>query len=62
LGTDSFAVLFDDLVVSEVVKYYEAGGQRVAIRKNGAVSYLFGDHLGSTNVTANASGTRTGEL
>jgi hypothetical protein len=34
----------------------------VAVRKAGAVSYLFGDHLGSTSVTANASGTRTGEL
>jgi RHS repeat-associated protein/uncharacterized repeat protein (TIGR01451 family) len=62
LRTDSADVRFDDLVVSEVVKYYEIGGQRVAVRKNGAVSYLFGDHLGSTSVTANASGTRTGEL
>ncbi len=60
LRTDSADVRFDDLVVSEVVKYYEIGGQRVAVRKNGAVSYLFGDHLGSTSVTANASGTRTG--
>ncbi|MGB3217757.1 MAG: hypothetical protein WBD79_10165 [Anaerolineae bacterium] len=33
---------FDNLAVSEVVKYYEAGGQRVAMRKNGAVSYLLG--------------------
>jgi RHS repeat-associated protein len=62
LRTDGANVLFDDLVVSEVVKYYEAGGQRVALRKNGALSYLFGDHLGSTSVTANSSGTRTGEL
>ena len=62
LRTDGANVLFDDLVVSEVVKYYEAGGQRVAVRKNGALSYLFGDHLGSTSVTANSSGTRTGEL
>ncbi|MFZ1507396.1 MAG: RHS repeat-associated core domain-containing protein [Anaerolineae bacterium] len=46
-----------------MVKYYEAGGQRAALRKNGAVSYLFGDHLGSTTVTANgASGERTAEL
>ena len=34
----------------------------MAVRKAGAVSYLFGDHLGSTSVTANASGARTGEL
>lgn len=62
LRTDGSNVLFDDLVVAEVVKYYESGGQRIALRKNGAVSYLFGDHLGSTSVTANASGVRTGEL
>ncbi len=62
LRTDSADVRFDDLVVSEVTKYYESRGQRVAMRKNGAVSYVFGDHLGSTSVTANASGTRTGEL
>ncbi|MFZ1707523.1 MAG: RHS repeat-associated core domain-containing protein, partial [Anaerolineae bacterium] len=36
--------------------------QRIALRKNGAVSYLFGDHLGSTSVTADATGVRTGEL
>ena len=62
LRTDASNVLFDNLVVSEVVKYYQAGGQRVALRKNGAVSYLFGDHLGSTSVTADATGVRTGEL
>ncbi len=44
LRTDRADVLFDDLVVAEIIKYYESGGQRVAMRKNGAVSYLFGDH------------------
>ena len=62
LRTDGTTVQFDDVAVSDVVKYYAAGGTRVAVRKAGAVSYLFGDHLGSTSVTANASGTRTGEL
>ncbi len=37
---------------STMVKYYYAGGQRVAMRKGtGAVTYLFGDHLGSTSKT-----------
>ncbi|MCI0478647.1 MAG: hypothetical protein L0Y55_20590 [Anaerolineales bacterium] len=31
------------------------GGKRVALRNN-AVTYLHGDHLGSTNVASNASG------
>jgi RHS repeat-associated protein len=39
-----------------------AGGQRVALRKDDVVSYLLTDHLGSTAVTANTSGVETGEL
>ncbi|MFN8446855.1 MAG: RHS repeat-associated core domain-containing protein [Caldilineaceae bacterium] len=41
---------------SEVTKYYYFGGQRVAMRKNGALTYLHGDHLGSTVLETNASG------
>jgi RHS repeat-associated protein len=37
-------------------KYVYFGKQRVALKKNGAVTYLHGDHLGSTSVTTNASG------
>ena len=36
--------------------YYFAGGQRVAMRTSEGVKYLLGDHLGSTAVTALASG------
>jgi len=32
------------------VKYYSAGSARIAMRKAGVVTYLFGDHLGSTSV------------
>jgi RHS repeat-associated protein len=39
-----------------VTKYYYAAGQRVAMRKNGAVTYLHGDHLGSTSLATDASG------
>ena len=34
----------------------------MALRKNGIVSYLFGDHLGSTSVTADATEVRIAEL
>src|SRR5512145_1539367 len=45
---------------STMVKYYYAGGQRVAMRKGtGAVTYLFGDHLGSTAKTYVNSTTTT---
>ena len=46
--------------------YYYAGGTRVAMREvtsaGSTVSYLFGDHLGSTSITANSSGAYQTEL
>jgi len=49
---------------STMIKYYYAGSQRGAMRKGnpGAVSYLLGDHLGSTSLTANSSGSKVAEL
>jgi hypothetical protein len=49
---------------SQMIKYYYAGGQRVAMRKGnpGTVSFLLGDHLGSTSLTVNSSGARVAEL
>ena len=40
-----------------VTKYYYANGQRVAMRVEGTPYYLLTDHLGSTAITANSSGT-----
>ncbi len=47
--------------------YYYAAGQRVATRQTssagiGDVSYLLSDHLGSTTVTVDKNGQKTGEL
>jgi RHS repeat-associated protein len=42
-----------------VTKYYFAGATRLAVRTNGTLSYLLGDHLGSSSVTTNASGVKT---
>jgi len=39
-----------------VTKYYYAGTQRIAIRENGVLSYIIGDHLGSTSIITDASG------
>jgi hypothetical protein len=49
---------------TSMIKYYYAGSQRVAMRKGnpGTVSFLLGDHLGSTSLTANSSGARVAEL
>ena len=45
-----------------VTKYYFAGAQRVAMRKNGTLYYLLADHLGSTSLTTNTSGALVSEL
>ncbi|HBA92108.1 MAG TPA: hypothetical protein DCZ08_10310, partial [Anaerolineaceae bacterium] len=37
-------------------KYYFAGANRIAMRENGTLTWLISDQLGSTSVTANASG------
>ncbi len=50
----------------ETTSYYYAGLQRIAMRVQIAlqhdVYYLLGDHLGSTNVTLDASGNKIGEM
>jgi hypothetical protein len=46
-----------DSTTTTEVKYYYAAGQRIAMRKAGTLTWLPGDHLTSTTVTANADGT-----
>ena len=36
-------------------KYYSFAGQRVAMRRNGVLTYLHSDHLGSTVLETNPS-------
>ena len=48
--------------VSTMVRYYYANGQRVAMRENSTVYYLLTDHLGSTALTVNSSGSKVAEL
>ncbi len=40
----------------------DRGAQRVALRQGGTLYYLLTDHLGSTAVTVNSSGSKTAEL
>ena len=47
-------VLVND-VVTETVKYYYASGKRIAMSRNGTLSYIFTDHLGGTSVVLNPS-------
>jgi len=39
-----------------ITKYYYAGAQRIAMRTNGTLNYLLGDHLGSTSLVTDATG------
>ena len=47
---------------AEVRKTYSFGGQRVAVRVNGTLSYLYSDHLGSASLTTDADGNVTAEM
>jgi hypothetical protein len=50
----------------KTTKYYSLGGQRVAMKQttggSSVINYLITDHLGSTNVTANADGSLQSEM
>ena len=45
-----------------ITKYYQAGGQRIALRVNGVARWLATDHLGSTALTASETGGRMSEI
>jgi RHS repeat-associated protein/uncharacterized repeat protein (TIGR01451 family) len=52
--------------VLTTTKYYDFGGQRIAVRQitpqTNTLSYLHGDHLGSTSVATSASGAKTSDV
>jgi RHS repeat-associated protein len=60
--TTYFVGNYYEVTGSTVTKYYYAGTQRVAMRKGSTLSYLLGDHLGSTSLTLDASGNMVSEL
>ena len=41
---------------ASITKYYYAGSQRIAMRTNGTLQFLIGDHLGSTSLVTDAAG------
>jgi len=46
-----------NLTTSEVTTHYYLGGKEIAFKKGSTLEYLHTDHLGSTSVTTNTSGT-----
>jgi RHS repeat-associated protein len=52
-------VAYDCVIVSgdrTIIKYYFLGGRQIALRRNGQLFYLHGDHLGSTSVMSYGQG------
>jgi RHS repeat-associated protein len=56
------AVMPNANVGAGVRKYYSAGGVRVAMREDGLLRFLLSDHLGSTSITTDSSGSKISEL
>ena len=63
-STTYFVGAHYEVTDSIVTKYYYAGSQRIALRKNGILNYMastrstqrIGDHLGSTSLVTDANG------
>jgi RHS repeat-associated protein len=55
-STTYFVGTHYELTDGVVTKYYYAGSQRIAMRKNGTLNYIIGDHLGSTSLVTDAAG------
>ena len=52
--------IYEKTDTGAVTKYYHAFGRAVAVRKDGVLSYLLADHLGSTVGAVDAGGTWVG--
>ena len=51
-----------NVTTSQVTRHHYTAGQRMAINQAGMVYWLLTDHLGSTALTFNSSGSKVGEL
>jgi len=60
--TTRFVGNYYQVTDSAVTKYYYAGASRIAMRKDGTLSYLLSDHLGSTSITTDSSGNKVSEM
>jgi RHS repeat-associated protein len=54
--TTYFIGNYYEVTGSTITKYYYAGSQRIAMRENNVLSYIFGDHLGSTSLVTDSNG------
>lgn len=62
VATTYFVGTHYEVTGSTVTKYYYAGSQRIAMRKDGTLNFIVGDHLGSTSLVTDASGNVVSEM
>jgi RHS repeat-associated protein len=55
-GSGAHYQVVNDGTTQTILKYYYAGAQRIAMRTNGTLNFLLGDHLGSTSLVTDANG------
>jgi len=55
-STTYFVNNYYEVTDGVITKYYYAGNQRIAMRKNGTLTFILGDHLGSTSIVTDANG------
>ncbi len=60
--TTTFVGVHYQIVNGTVTKYYFAGATRIAMRTGSTLTYLLGDHLGSTSLTTDDLGNFVSEL
>jgi RHS repeat-associated protein/CSLREA domain-containing protein len=56
VNTTYFVGTHYEVTGSSVTKYYYAGSQRIAMKKDGVLNFIIGDHLGSTSLVTDANG------
>lgn len=61
-GTTAYIGDYYEQAGNTVRKCYYAGGQRIAVRVDGALYFLHSDHLGSATLATDVSGNRVGEV
>jgi hypothetical protein len=62
VNTTYFVGTHYEVTGSEITKYYYAGSQRIAMRKDGVLNFIIGDHPGSTSLVTDANGSVVSEM
>jgi len=60
--TTTYAGQHYEIAGTSITKYYFAGTMRIALRKDGALRFVFGDHLGSSSIITSGMGVLTAQI